>query len=120
MFWFVCAFVSLVLLIFYKKSNGSMGKLRFFDGEITEINLASNEVKVRYTVDGNIVEAVSKEKNVNFSKLKLGTKVLICTYKDLPEIPLNFAYNRKGRLYNFTIAQKYALIFTVGFLLWEL
>lgn len=114
MFWFIASFAILALSIFYKKSNGCIGKLKFFDGEITEVNLASKEVKVRYTVDGNIVEIISKEKDGDFSKLKPGTKVLITAYKDLPEIPLNFAYNRKGKSYNFTIAQNSGIILAVG------
>ncbi len=114
MLWFIAALAFFALSMFYKKSDGNMGKLRFFDGEITEVNFDVKEVKVRYTVDGNVVEAIAKENYGDFSKLRPGTKVLVTAYKNLPQTPLNVTYNTKGKSYNFKTAQSSGFILAVA------
>lgn len=108
MWWFVAAFVFMALNIFYRKTNGNLPGAKEVDGEITEVDIENKRLKVRYMINGRIVEAYSSDDYGDYSKLKPGTKVLVCI-NEKTGLTI-FSYNKKGKDITYKGAQKACII----------
>lgn len=97
MVWFIAAVISLVLGLFYKKSHGEMSDIIVSDGEIIRIDAEKKEIIVRYTVGDKTTDFKANENYDDFSKLKIGQKVLVSSKKNAPEVPLAVLYNMKAK-----------------------
>lgn len=115
MWWFVAAFFCMALNIFYWKTNGNFLWAKVVDGEITEVDIENKRLKVRYMINGRIVEAYSSDDYRDYSKLKLGTKVLV-SINEKTGLTI-VSYNKKGKDTTYKGAQKAGIIMTVACLI---
>lgn len=110
MWWFIGAVLAALLGIFYRKTGGSFANRRVCDGEISGIDLENEKISVRYSYSGEIFDVKMLSKDIDLSKLKIGTEVLVTVDLKNPHIPLVLTINADGKNVSMKNSEKAAYI----------
>lgn len=99
MIWIIMGIIWLGLGLFYKRKKGDFEKNIVVNGEITEICEKEHYVYVKYTYPDNreAIVAMCSDIDADFSKLHIGTKIIVVIDKANPTCPIIAKYNVKGK-----------------------
>lgn len=101
-FCFICAYFS--------RNSRRIGKYKFYDGVITNIDYTAKEITIRYTVGEHTYTHIFDGKDFPKRRVSEGMSVMVMTMNN---IPVSATYNKKGKNYDSVSTRKRLIAFGI-------
>lgn len=94
-FCFICAYFS--------RNSRRIGKCKFYDGVITNIDYTAKKITIQYAVGENTYVHIFDGKDFPKRRVSEGMSVMVMTMNN---IPVSATYNKKGKNYDSVSTRK--------------